>query len=162
MASTEDYLGSISPMAFPWTMRNYVAADGSLVPISQNTALFSLLGTAFGGNGQTTYALPDLRGRIPVGQGQGPGLSPYYFGETLGTETVTLTNLNLPPHVHPVSLGGTGTGSWANESAGVATPGTGGSAETLPTGGGQPFTNLQPMLTVAYQVAFWGVFPSRP
>lgn len=162
MASTEDYLGSISPMAIPFTIRNYAACDGSVVPISQNTALFSLLGTWFGGNGQSNYALPDLRSRVPIGQGQGQGLSQYELGEVMGTETVTLLTQNLPPHVHPVSLGGTGTGNVANESAGVGTPGTGGAAETLPTGSGLPFTNLQPALAVNYQIAFWGIFPTRP
>ena len=162
MASTEDYLGSISPMAIPFTIRGCAACDGSTVPISQNVALFSLLSTWFGGDGESTFGLPDLRSRVPIGQGQGPGLSQYDLGEETGTESVTLLTQNLPPHVHPVSLGGTGTGSWANESAGVGTPGTGGSAETLPTGGGLPFTNIQPVLAVTYQIAFSGVFPVRP
>src|SRR4051812_28387187 len=80
--------------------RGFASCEGQILAISQNTALFSLLGTTYGGNGQTTFALPDLRGRSAIGQGQGPGLSPYVEGQTGGSETVTLTVNQLPPHTH--------------------------------------------------------------
>lgn len=98
--NTEPFLGTVCAFGFNFCPRGYRPADGSLLPISQNTALFSLLGTTYGGNGTTTFGLPDLRGRALVGAGQGPGLSPISLGEMAGTEQVTLTVNQLPPHSH--------------------------------------------------------------
>lgn len=102
------FIGQIMTFGFQYAPRNYTIAQGQTLAISQNTALFSLLGTIYGGNGQTTFGLPDLRGRVAIGQGQGPGLSPNTIGQQGGTETTTLTTSNLPSHVHSLS-GATGT-----------------------------------------------------
>lgn len=99
----EPYLGEICLMATNFCPRNTIEAAGQVLPIAQNTALFSLYGTTFGGDGRVTFALPDLRGRIPVGQGQGPGLNPVVVGQPWGTETVTLNSTNLPSHTHAVT-----------------------------------------------------------
>src|SRR2546423_3025403 len=99
---SEPYLGMIIIVPYNFAPRGWAFCAGQILPIAQNTALFSLLGTTFGGNGQTTFALPDLRGRYPIGMGQGPGLSNYDLGQVGGTETVTLNVNQLPPHNHPV------------------------------------------------------------
>lgn len=98
--STEPFIGEIKIFGFNFAPPNYQLCNGQIVSISQNTALFSLLGTTYGGNGQTTFALPDLRGRMPIGQGQGPGLPDYMMGEVSGTTNTTLTTANLPAHTH--------------------------------------------------------------
>lgn len=100
---TDAYTGEICLMATNFCPRYTTEAAGQILAISQNTALFSLYGTTFGGNGTSNFALPDLRGRIPVGQGQGPGLSPVVMGEVWGAQTVTLTANNLPAHTHSIS-----------------------------------------------------------
>jgi microcystin-dependent protein len=105
----EEYLGTVKAFAFNFAPRGWAFCQGQLISISQNTALFSLLGTTYGGNGQSTFALPDLRGRTIVHPGTGPGLSPVELGEVSGTENVTLTLNNLPAHVHPL-VAGTGAG----------------------------------------------------
>jgi microcystin-dependent protein len=148
--------------------KGWAFCDGQLLPISQNQALFALLGTTYGGNGQTTFALPDLRGRVPVHQGQGPGLSPYTIGQVAGVETVTLTAQQMPSHTHsqPATNGQESTnrpnnalpaegGVYSNESDGSAFH------PTSSTGGDQPHTNIQPYLTVSYVIALLGIFPSR-
>lgn len=96
----EPFIGSICLFGGNFDIRGYAFAQGQLLSIAQNTALFSILGTQYGGNGQTTFALPDTRGRVVVGQGQGPGRTPRVIGETGGSETVTLSVNNLPPHSH--------------------------------------------------------------
>ena len=161
MPSYEDYLGSVGIVGFPWPMVNYALADGSLVSISQNTALFSLYGTYYGGNGQTTFALPDLRGRVAVGQGQGAGLSMYDLGEETGSESTTLTNANVPPHAHPVSLGGTGTSGVAAVANGSSTSAGTAAVYTGAAGEGLPFSNLQPLLALNYVVTMNGIYPER-
>jgi len=102
------FIGQLLTVGFNWAPRNYATCSGQILAIAQNTALFSLIGTTYGGNGQTTYALPDLRGRVQVGQGQGPGLSLRTIGEVGGTETTTLLSTQMPQHVHSLS-GVTGT-----------------------------------------------------
>src|SRR5438309_6757335 len=110
------FVAEIRILACNFAPKGWAFCDGQLLPISQNTALFSLLGTTYGGNGQTTFALPDLRSRVPVHAGQGPGLSPYVIGQSGGQENVTLQSGELPPHAHvldlahnpPNSLTGTG------------------------------------------------------
>jgi microcystin-dependent protein len=100
------FLGQIILVGFTFAPRGWAFCQGQLLSISQNTALFSLLGTTYGGNGTTTFALPDLRGRVPVGFGQGPGLSNYDLGEVLGTENVVLLANQMPIHTHAISLSG--------------------------------------------------------
>ena len=102
------FIGQISTFGFNFAPQNWSLAQGQILSIAQNTALFSLLGTQYGGNGQTTFALPDLRGRVAIGQGQGPGLSNRVIGELAGTETTTLLSTQMPQHVHSLA-GATGT-----------------------------------------------------
>ena len=102
------FIGQLLTVGFTFPPRGWAFCQGQLVAIAQNTALFSLLGTTYGGNGQTTFALPDLRGRVTLGQGQGPGLSPYTLGEVAGTETTTLLSTQMPIHTHALT-GVTGT-----------------------------------------------------
>jgi len=99
------FLGMIILVPYNFAPRGWAFCQGQLLPISQNTALFSLLGTQYGGNGTTTFALPDLRGRVPNGQGQGPGLSSYSIGQVGGAETVTLIVNQMPIHTHAITLG---------------------------------------------------------
>lgn len=102
------FIGQIIQGGWNFAPRGYAKCAGQLLSIAQNTALFSLLGTTYGGNGQTTFALPDLRGRAMFGEGQGPGLSTYFLGQAGGTESTTLTNGQLPAHTHTASFSGTG------------------------------------------------------
>ena len=111
--STEPYLGSIVMFAGNFEPRGWAFCAGQILSISQNSALFAILGTTFGGNGIQTFALPDLRGRGPVGTGQGPGLSDIVLGEMAGTENVTLTAANMPSHNHPINCDNTGASSTA-------------------------------------------------
>ena len=152
---------------------------GQLLPISQYAALFSLLGTYYGGDGQTTFGLPDLRGRVPINQGQGPGLSPYTIGEASGSENVTLIPTQIPAHNHPLNASSANanqtspTGSFlavAQDSTLSAIPiynaSAGGLTQLNPqsigmAGGSQPHTNIQPFLCVNFIIAFVGIFPSR-
>lgn len=162
--------------------RGWALCDGQLLPIASNTALFSLIGTIYGGDGRTTFALPDLRGRAPIHQGQGPGLSPRPIGQRSGTETNTLNSLQLPSHNHGLT-GGTvnipvsGEDANQDEAAGkylangtfyhAAPDGTYGagpiplSGNTAPAGGSQPVNNMSPYLTINYIIATVGIFPSR-
>lgn len=105
---SEPYLGSILYFAGNFAIRGYMTCQGQILAISQNSALFSILGTTYGGNGQSTFGLPDLRGRSPVGQGQGSGLQSYQLGQVGGTETVTLNAANMPAHNHPATFSGSG------------------------------------------------------
>lgn len=162
MAGTEPYMGSVDFTAFPFPIRNWALAQGQLLPISQNDALYYLLGTVWGGNGVTTFALPNLAGRVPMGHGQGPGLSPRVIGDALGQEQVTLGAAHLPEHTHPVQLGGTGS---TDATAGPAVQGTttGTGARTTPSGaagGNEPVATLPPSLVMAPQVAIYGIYPS--
>ena len=166
----EPFLGQITLFAGNFAPRGWAFCAGQILSIAQNTALFSILGTTYGGNGQTTFALPDLRGRVPVGPGQGPGLSIVNLGQTGGTETTQLTVNQLPQHSHPA--GATQAGASSTRPAG-GVPSAGGSyaassdGSTLnpnfigPTGGGQPFDTRQPYLGVNYIIALEGIFPSR-
>jgi len=119
------FIGQISTYGFSFPPRNWALAQGQILSIAQNTALFSLLGTTYGGNGQTTFALPDLRGRVVLGQGQGPGLSPRSLGEVAGTETTTLLSTQMPQHVHSLA-GATGTLSAVDIKATEQSPQAGG------------------------------------
>jgi microcystin-dependent protein len=175
--STDPYLGSIVMFAGNFAPQGWAFCAGQLLSISQNTALFSILGTTFGGDGIQTFALPDLRGRGPVGTGQGPGLSNINLGDTGGTETVTLSVANMPAHNHLVNCDNTGNSSTApsglipglandrttslalysaNPANATMNPSTVGMA-----GNGQPFNVRDPYLGINYIIALQGVFPSR-
>ena len=171
----EPFLGFISMFGFGFAPRGWATCDGQLLSIAQNTALFSLLGTTYGGNGQTTFALPDLQGRVAVHTGQGPGLSPRDLGEVGGVENVTLTTQQIPAHTHGFRVNSAAATDTAvsNNFPAVAGGSVGNAygtsqngsmpADTLqPVGGGQPHNNLQPYLTMNYIIALEGIFPSRP
>jgi microcystin-dependent protein len=100
----EPFIGEVMITTYNFTVHNFALCNGQLLSIAQNTALFSLLGTTYGGNGQTTFALPDLRGRVPVHFGQGPGLSSYTLGQVFGTESTTLTTTQMPAHIHTITI----------------------------------------------------------
>jgi microcystin-dependent protein len=169
---SEPFYGEIRMFGFNFAPRGWAFCNGQILPIAQNTALFSLLGTMYGGNGQTTFALPDLRGRVPIHQGQGPGLSNYTMGQVAGTETVTLTVNEMPQHIHQVAPPSSTNSANAsrptnNIPAGgqfyTAPPGNGTMAP-FPSGiagGSQPHQNIQPYLTVNFCIALEGIFPSR-
>ncbi|HEX4695941.1 phage tail protein [Sphingomonas sp.] len=176
---TAPFIGEIRAFGFNFPPRNYMFASGQLLPIAQYTALFSILGTTYGGNGTTNFALPDLRGRVAIAQGQGPGLSQYVLGETTGTENVTLLSTEMPAHTHQM-MGGT-VANAPNQVSGTPEAGAmfGGSspgkayvataANLTPmavqtigfTGGGQVHNNIQPVLCINYCVAIQGIFPTR-
>ncbi|WP_255069273.1 phage tail protein [Lacihabitans sp. LS3-19] len=156
--------------------RGWAYCDGALLPISQYSALFSILGTMYGGDGRTTFALPDLRGRVPVGPRQGPGLSDYQEGQRGGTETNSLTTSNLPAHTHSMNASNdtASVGSPASNSLGTAARGgtvlpyAPGAANqvamgstTGSVGGNIPVNNMQPYLALNYIIALVGIFPSR-
>ncbi len=153
-------LGEITPFGFNFAPRGWALCQGQLLPIAQNTALFSLLGTIYGGDGRTTFGLPDLRGRIPIHAGRGPGLSDRRLGDMLGTETSTLSAAQVPAHqptATEVEFRGAGT-----QAKGVTVGGDlGRTAATATVGGGQPHNNMPPYLTLNYCIALQGVYPSR-
>jgi microcystin-dependent protein len=176
----EPFLGQIVTFGFGWAPINYLPCDGRLMSIAEYNALFVLLGTTYGGDGVSTFALPNLNGRIPVGQGQGKGLQSYVIGETMGTEQVTLTTAQMPAHNHTVSftnLPGTSESPKGNLAMGT-NPGGGvppfyasGTAVTgtialnggtiTPSGGSQPHENRQPYVALNYCIATAGTFPSQ-
>jgi len=172
-AQADPFIGQIMMVGYTFCPRGWANADGQLLPISQNSALFSLYGTTFGGDGRTTFALPDLRGRVPMHVGTGQGLSPNRMGDKAGTENNSLSVNQLPNHSHALNV--------ARSSGNTTTPqdtflaGTGrdrdytstGTDTTMnanaigSTGGGQPIDNMQPFLVIRYCVALQGIFPSR-
>ena len=170
----DPFVAEIRIFPFNFAPRGWAWCDGQLLPLSQNTALFSLLGTTYGGNGKSNFALPDLQGRAPMHPGQGPGLSLHDLGETGGSETVTLLESEIPSHSHAIlaqgAVGDTNlpAGNAISRTIG-ATPyqPTGGAivsmaAQSLaPAGGDQPHNNLQPYLTFYFNIALQGVFPPR-
>jgi len=168
---SQPFLGEIFLVPYNFAPRGYAFCAGQILPIAQNTALFSLLGTTFGGNGQTTFALPDLRGRVAVGAGQGPGLSNVDLGQVGGTETVTLTQAQLPAHVHLAAASqAAGTSSRPSNqfpAAGQPVYGATSDGTTLnpefvqSAGSNQPFSIEQPSLGLNYIIALEGIFPSR-
>ncbi len=177
---SEPYLGEISMFGGNFTIRGYAPCNGQLLSISQNTALFSILGTTYGGNGRTDFGLPDLRGRCAIGVGQGAGLSSFILGQNGGSQNVTLNINQMPAHSHPVTVtpkGINNTGDTADPTdAFAANSGTldkeyrktgtqvnmgSASAITVITGGNQPHENMQPFLVVTFLIAIEGIFPQR-
>jgi microcystin-dependent protein len=170
----EPFIGQIIMFGGNFAMRGFATCSGQLLSISQNSALFSILGTTYGGNGQNTFGLPDLRGRVAIGVGQGPGLPNYGLGELSGTPTTTLTSQNMPQHTHSLN-GVTETGNAPSpQNAYLASTGsldpeyraTGTLVQMAPqsvsiAGGNQPFSLMQPYLAITYLIALEGIFPSR-
>ena len=173
--ASDPFIGQIMCAGFNFAPRGWAELNGQLLPISQNTALFSLLGTQYGGNGQTTFALPDMRGRVLIHAGQGPGLTSREQGESAGSETNTLSVGNLPPHAHSFApLGSTNDASSVSPAGKVAASKARTTLYTDPvgvvqmapsatglTGNGDPVSNMQPYVTVKCFIALFGVFPSR-
>ena len=170
----EPILGEIRMFAGNFAPTGWAFCQGQLLPIAQNQALFSLLGTTYGGDGRTTFALPDLRGRVPVGFGQGPGLSNRVIGEQFGSELVTLNINQMPSHNHTVNAVTTEgnqnlpTNSLPANTKALDKEYSDANANTTmkatmvnPTGGNQPFGVTQPSLGVNFIIALQGVFPSR-
>lgn len=173
---TEPFLAEIRIFGFNFPPKGWASCDGSLVQINQNTALFSLLGTTYGGNGVNTFALPDLRGRAPMNYGSGPGLAPHTQGEVGGEATVTLTSHEMPIHNHFVQT--------VSDDADLQSPDpSAGLAKSLNatlynssfdnrgfmdsntvgfTGGTQAHNNMQPYLSLNFCIAWSGVYPARP
>ncbi len=170
----DPFVAEIRIFPFNFAPKGWAWCDGQLLPLSQNTALFSLLGTTYGGNGKSNFALPDLQGRAPMHPGQGPGLSLHDLGEMGGSETVSLLESEMPSHGHTfaadvIDLADTnvpsGFASLAISSGGTLYQGAGGtmlSGNALaPAGGDQPHNNMQPYLTFYFNIALQGVFPPR-
>lgn len=156
------FIGQITLFAGNFAPRGWAFCQGQLLSIAQNTALFSILGTTYGGDGQTTFALPDLRGRVPLQQGQGPGLQSYVLGQKAGTETVTLTVNEMPAHNHSITVTAVPPGGTIPAVDGQLTPTPLNAFEASGmTGGSQPHNNLQPYLALNYIIALQGIFPSR-
>jgi microcystin-dependent protein len=171
--ATDPFIGQLALVPYNFAPKGWAFCNGQLLPINQNAALFSLLGTTYGGDGVTTFALPDLRGRVPISSGQGPGLSSYNIGQMGGYETHTLTINEMPAHSHTLyadtSVGTTekpGSALPARNGAGVPQYGTAAttqlsSAAAQPTGGGAPHDIRQPYVTLNWIIALTGVYPSR-
>jgi len=170
----DPFVAEIRIFPFNFAPKGWAWCDGQLMPLSQNTALFSLLGTTYGGDGKSNFALPDLQGRAPMHPGQGPGLSLHDLGETGGSETVTLLESEIPSHSHALRasneqgeendpanavLAGS-VGNFLYQPAG--SPATSFAPEALaPAGGDAPHNNLMPFLTFYFSIALQGVFPPR-
>lgn len=168
----DPFVAEIRIFPFNFAPKGWAWCDGQLLPLSQNTALFSLLGTTYGGNGKSNFALPDLQGRAPMHPGQGPGLSLHDLGETGGSETVSLLESEIPSHSHTFNtvndLGSTlsPTNVYLAQAPAYNSAPTGGNvqlnaAAVAPAGGDQPHNNLMPYLTFYFCIALQGVFPPR-
>lgn len=167
------FVGQIDIVPYNFAPVGWAMCQGQLLSIAQNTALFSLVGTTYGGDGESTFALPDFRGRMAIGQGGGPGLSPYVMGQSGGVEQVTLTLGQLPIHSHaamassaPSSALGPGGSEWATTTTYLYSS----TATTLApmnntaigaVGGGQPHENRPPFLVMNFIIALEGIYPSR-
>lgn len=171
------YIGEIRMFGFGRTPNGWQACDGSLLAISQYDALFALIGTTYGGDGQTTFAVPDLRGRLPIHQGQGPGLSNYVIGQRAGTESVTVLPTQMPAHTHTLVattaaassltpgntlLPGSISGDtfYVSDTTGATVLAMSAQSTSL-AGGSQPHENCMPTLTVQFCMATQGIFPSQ-
>lgn len=173
---SDPFIGQIYLVGYSFAQRGFSLCQGQLMPISQNSALFSLIGTTYGGDGRSTFGLPDLRGRSPIGQGQGPGLDDYRIGATGGSESNMLSIAQMPAHNHSATLNAENAAASVSAPAGnllgqsniYAPPGRGAnqamSTEAITVGnagGNAPVNNMQPFLVMNYEIALQGVFPSR-
>jgi microcystin-dependent protein len=171
----QPFLGMVCTYSFNFAPKGWALCNGQLLSISQNVALFSLIGTTYGGDGVTNFALPNLQSRIALHMGQGSGLSPYEIGENGGLENITLTTNQMPEHSHPANASNSGANtpnpsgnSLAVEPTGLSafyqtgTPATPMNASTIGhVGGGQPHSNIQPYLALNFCIALQGIFPTE-
>ena len=171
----DPFVAEIRIFPFNFAPTGWALCDGQLMPISQNTALFSLLGTTYGGDGKSTFALPSLQGRAPMHPGQGPGLSLHDLGETGGSETVTLLESEIPAHTHSMRANGAPADLQLPGNDRTLGRSNGGNAYKVPpiaqavmapqalapAGGSLPHNNLMPYLTLTFCIALQGVFPPR-
>lgn len=172
----DPFLGEIRTIGFTYAPRGWAMCSGQLLPIAQNTALYSILGIQFGGDGKTTFALPNLNGAFAIGQGAGPGRTPRSVGDFGGVSAVTLTQAEIPAHTHrPNAVAATGTSgdpagrTWAQPRYGRAARDAYGADgdvamaadALLPAGGSQPHENMPPYLGMYFVIALTGVFPPR-
>jgi microcystin-dependent protein len=168
------FLGQLALVPYDYAPVGWALCNGQVLPIAQNTALFSLIGTRFGGNGVTTFALPDLRGRVPISSGQAPGLSNYPLGAVGGLEQVALSEAQMPAHTHealcdttvattdrPANMIPARNAAAAPQYGAVANAAMDGAA-IAPAGGGQPHENRQPYLTLNWIIATQGSWPNHP
>jgi len=170
---SDPFLGEIRVFGFDYPPQGWANCAGQLLSISQNTALFSILGTSFGGNGTTTFALPNLPGNVPVHVGVGPGLTPRTLGEAGGTPEVTLDMGEMPAHSHAANCNsgpGTSYGPtnnvWASDAGGASEYASAANVQMAanalaPAGGGQPHDNQQPYLVLNFCIALQGIYPPR-
>ena len=172
---SEPFVGQVIAVGFNFAPVGWALCQGQLLPISQNTALFSLLGTTYGGDGQSTFGLPDLRGRAALGMGQGSGLQPYPLGQPGGVESVTLTANQFASHTHALQAAATATTPTPGSGVVLGTPTAAtpiyatagapatlaGSAVSLAAGGNGAHENRQPSLAINYIIALFGIFPSQ-
>jgi len=178
---SDAFVGEIRAFGFNFAPTGWALCNGQLLPISQNTALFSLLGTTYGGDGKSTFALPDLQGNAAAHPGQGPGLSQRFLGEEVGSTTVTLIESEMPLHAHGLNAT-SANGNSVSPAGGQLAKGFKGSLQSsntakmysavapasimsnfalAPAGGGQPHNNMMPFLAVTYCIALQGIFPPR-
>jgi len=170
----DPFVAEIRIFPFNFAPKGWAWCDGQLMPLSQNTALFSLLGTTYGGNGKSNFALPDLQGRAPMHPGQGPGLSLHDLGETGGSETVSLLESEIPAHSHalkgsiddadltiPAPTRSLAKSAGQNIYSATANLSSMAPESLAPAGGDQPHNNMQPYLTFYFCIALQGVFPPR-
>jgi len=170
---SQPYVGEMMMVGFNFAPVDWAFCEGQLLSIAQNSVLFQLIGTTYGGDGQTTYGLPDLRGRVPVGMGQGSGLSSYFLGQNGGVENVTLNVSQLPSHAHVINPAAS-SGEQTTNRPDNAFPAVGGyygtttnvsfamGAPTLAaTGGGLSHNNIQPVLGINWIISLFGIFPSQ-
>jgi len=172
---SQPFVGEIRMFAGNFAPAGWMFCDGQLLPISENETLFNLIGTTYGGDGQSTFALPDLRGRLPLHMGQGPGLQNYILAENGGVETVTITTQQLPAHTHPAQCSSGGGSNSSDPTGGIWAPsdvnqysnaaqavflGTP-AIVTTAAGGSQPHDNMIPFLCINYIISLFGVFPSQ-
>ncbi|NVB39024.1 phage tail protein [Pseudenhygromyxa sp. WMMC2535] len=168
----EPFIGQIIIFAGNFAPRGWAMCHGQLLSISENTALFSILGTTYGGNGKTTFGLPDLRGRVPISAGDGPGLSVHTLGQKSGAEQVTLSAANMPSHNHSLnvfsgdakqsSASGNVLGDAQTQVYSSDSPNATASEHAIAnTGGSQPVSTMQPYLAINYIIALQGLYPSR-
>jgi microcystin-dependent protein len=166
------FIGQVIPVPYNFAPRGWAFCQGQLLSIAQNAPLFSLLGTQFGGDGRTTFALPNLQGIVAIHQGQGPGLSAYNVGQTAGSASVALNQSQLPAHNHNAlafaRAGATASPAgacWARPASdtpyGVSPQGAMGASAIAPAGGGSAHENQQPYLVLNFIIALQGIFPSR-
>ncbi|MDG3040597.1 phage tail protein [Roseicyclus marinus] len=172
----EPFIGQAYLVAYDFPTRGFALCDGALMSIASAQSLYSLIGTTYGGNGTTNFALPDLRGRVPVGQGAAPGASTYKLGQRAGSEATTLTPGNMPAHTHSATLMAENGGATTTDPTGnllaqgniYLQPGrspdvamASSAIQIASAGGSLPVNNMQPYLVMNYQIALVGLFPSR-